>query len=931
MSLSSLDDQDFDPSDIDEGVFVEPEPLSWSGGNEDDLIDRTCLQNSLVLSQAAYEDDPKSFLEDSRCQSHNFKSVFVSKNLKCRFLLAEVRDNRTIYVAFRGTSNCDDILTDLDIKLETAENYPWFGLFHRGFLEMAELMPLMKIINSELVGHKELVFCGHSMGGAVSSIAALYAAAIEKEQNPSFIRKIRNMTFGSPLFGNKQLAKWIKSSRLSVTMQHFVSSGDPVPSLLNLTQTALYLKNKVGDKSLAFLMQVVAFILKLGSKAQPSDTKEVLKQSFEQIKTVLENENPATEQLYCPIGNFSVLDELSGTRNLSSVFVSFCENPQDRLLDISKFQNDSWKSLKEHHSILNYMKLFKKASYVEVQASIRSSELQEITVFQPTVEKGKLIVRKESAELELFGENIGEICLDTSRFEFGFPFGDEKATKNLVKYNEKNCIKDRVRIQQPIEGQKPVITFDGCKINVQTVFGSCDFFLLKCNIDDKALTLDVPFGKTDETSLMLIVAIRRAKAFAKIRKTEIQEEPLFKLVLDLGFSCLPVLRFRAWRQDLFKADDEKLRNTQFFEPIEKALKKPITLHAEKTREQNRNIKGLALLSSVTGCASLYWAKSSRQYIDCESWNDCLIYCMSAGAVGMTVSMFLDILTRKQISDKDYYIALQFVASELMAVNSDKEEIQSLLLDNSIYSIEKAICLMDKNNTQLKKGTIAEKSERELKNRIALIRKTHEIRDLMCSQGVIGLVGPQNSGKTMFMNFLTGSKFPEGNLVHTETLQLKNMSQHIAVADFPGSNSLNQCAETFNQCGSISSVIVLIVQFSGDVDKNLSEEIAKVYKSAMVSGHSKILICLNKSWCHLDSLEKELQGHADPADYLKGEYIAKLNKHFEDTSQRITISKDDIFFTDWKPNNALNTFRIYGRKDIKEQIMLRLRQLGIKIK
>ena len=199
----------------------------------------------MVLSQAAYGADPKSFLEDaSKCQSHDFKSILVSKHLACQFLLAEINDDRAIYIAFRGTSNWDDILTDLDIKLETADNYPWFGSCHRGFLKRAELVPLIKVINSELVGEKELVFCGHSMGGAVSSIAALYTAATEKRQNPLFFRKILNLTFGSPLFGNKQLDNWITSQRLFVTMQHFVYSCDPVPCVLR--SMSIVVLNKSG-------------------------------------------------------------------------------------------------------------------------------------------------------------------------------------------------------------------------------------------------------------------------------------------------------------------------------------------------------------------------------------------------------------------------------------------------------------------------------------------------------------------------------------------------------------------------------------------------------------------------------------------------------------------------------------------------------------
>ena len=933
---------DAEPNQVTRRIQTIPDPLfvhqrQFSGEVTPD-IDRDVLTNCLVLSQAAYDADPKSFLEDSKCQSHNFKSVFVSRNLACQFLLAEVSDDRAIYIAFRGTrtSNWDDILTDLDITLEQANYYPWFGLFHRGFLKRIELVPLNKIINSDLVGDKELVFCGHSMGGAVSSIAALYAAAVKKGQDPSFDRKIRNLTFGSPLIGDKQLDNWIASQRLPVTLQHFVFSGDPVPSLLHLTQTALYLKNKVKNNAfanlVAYLKPLVSFILNLGSVVCPSDPILSLRGSFEELNRLLDEESLPHEQLYSAIGNFYVLNERSGKRG-RVVSVSPCEKPHATILDIFNFENERLSDLMEHHSISNYLKLFRMASYTKTDF-IASRALAEIKLFQPKVEGGKLTLssnkhnRTELAELELTGENIAEkeICLPNCIFDFGIPFGDENALKKSVPYNDNNCKKNRIRIKQTLDGQNSVITYDGCKIVIETVFGSCEFFLPKEDIH-QSLKTSVPFGATDNTSLLLKVAIQRAKTFADVKGVKIQEETLFRMVLDLATSCLPTMRkISAWKQDLLEAKDEKIGDVTFFEPIEQALKEPIKLYVEKSKKLKWTLQSLALITSV------------YQYIDYDSLNACVTYSLTAAAGYYSAYKFIDFLASEEIPDNDYYIALRFVAKDMLSRNGNdtNEELCNLLLQDSTYSVEKAICIMAKNKSgNTFNETISQESLNNLKKRIALIDKTHEIRDMVSSQGIIGLVGPQNSGKTLFMNLITGSNYDIGDRNHTKTVQMKSISPSIAVVDFPGTNSLTKkCAQTFNKCGSISSVIVLIDKMGGDANKTLADEITKVYDIAFDPKYSKILICINKSWPY-DVVEDDLKDKPDPVDFLKREYTDELNEHFKETTQSITINKDDIFFTDWKNFGYLApklhpNYKIFGWKEMKEQIFLRLDQLGIKI-
>ena len=49
------------------------------------------------------------------------------------------------------------------------------GRFHKGFYSRAEKFPLMKILNEKDYKKRNLIFCGHSMGGAVAAIVTIMA------------------------------------------------------------------------------------------------------------------------------------------------------------------------------------------------------------------------------------------------------------------------------------------------------------------------------------------------------------------------------------------------------------------------------------------------------------------------------------------------------------------------------------------------------------------------------------------------------------------------------------------------------------------------------------------------------------------------------------------------------------------------------------
>ena len=85
------------------------------------------------------------------------------------------------------------------------------GKFHAGFLSRANLFPLKKILDEKDYKDKDIVFCGHSMGGAVATIVAIFAM-LEEKKREGFEKKrraIKSFTFGAPMVGDADLQKVI--------------------------------------------------------------------------------------------------------------------------------------------------------------------------------------------------------------------------------------------------------------------------------------------------------------------------------------------------------------------------------------------------------------------------------------------------------------------------------------------------------------------------------------------------------------------------------------------------------------------------------------------------------------------------------------------------------------------------------------------------
>eukprot|EP00434_Breviolum_minutum_P020240 symbB.v1.2.017848.t1/scaffold1401.1/size121277/1 len=122
-----------------------------------------------------------------------------------------------VFVAFRGTANLENLYTDLRIKLVNYMFGP--GKVHEGFWgAFGELLEQLQILVKSM-GRSTIRVTGHSLGGALATLAALFLALHGYD--------IECVTFGCP----KEFCSFYRI-HVPKTVR-FVNKFDPVPRLLH--------------------------------------------------------------------------------------------------------------------------------------------------------------------------------------------------------------------------------------------------------------------------------------------------------------------------------------------------------------------------------------------------------------------------------------------------------------------------------------------------------------------------------------------------------------------------------------------------------------------------------------------------------------------------------------------------------------------------
>jgi len=109
-----------------------------------------------------------------------FEKVHMSLDLfgEHKFLVAYAED--AIFIAFRGTTSLEDIATNLKL----ARDSRFGGAFHCGFFKRSDVFfkpdcnPILGLLSLQ----KRIIFCGHSLGGAVAHMV-LFRLFVENNWN----------------------------------------------------------------------------------------------------------------------------------------------------------------------------------------------------------------------------------------------------------------------------------------------------------------------------------------------------------------------------------------------------------------------------------------------------------------------------------------------------------------------------------------------------------------------------------------------------------------------------------------------------------------------------------------------------------------------------------------------------------------------------
>ncbi len=165
------------------------------------------LIHSAIRSKKAY-DDPDGELGD-----------FITSDQDTQLFFQRKGD--TVYVTFRGTSSFKDVITDMNIRTIRIKDKI---RVHEGFYNQFKSVEIE--ITKRLIKHidaKNIIFTGHSLGGALAQLAAAYYGEILDFSN------VICHTFGSPRVGNKYFVEWF-SKHVDENIR-VENNRDPVPMI----------------------------------------------------------------------------------------------------------------------------------------------------------------------------------------------------------------------------------------------------------------------------------------------------------------------------------------------------------------------------------------------------------------------------------------------------------------------------------------------------------------------------------------------------------------------------------------------------------------------------------------------------------------------------------------------------------------------------
>lgn len=201
-------------------------------------VPKDALLRTAELSELAYEHpDTSEALQSLSRRGHLefFDAQTVEGSDECTQAFAYLEEGSSdMFLFFRGTESRRDALTNLDVRRRTVGG-ECGALVHRGFLRQFQAIEekLTEFLDRHQCRYSTLTCCGHSLGGALATIAAVYYSTRSREEESMAAKNVeyRCHTFGCPRLGNRQFASLFQTCIEGDKHWRVFDYEDPVPMI----------------------------------------------------------------------------------------------------------------------------------------------------------------------------------------------------------------------------------------------------------------------------------------------------------------------------------------------------------------------------------------------------------------------------------------------------------------------------------------------------------------------------------------------------------------------------------------------------------------------------------------------------------------------------------------------------------------------------
>lgn len=188
------------------------------------------------LNKAENEEDLNYRLNEL---NYKIQEAAVSQEIKIESFKSDKLDTKymvcyeigkLLIVAVRGSQNLKDFLIDSQIIGYTIDNLP--GEFHYGFSKRCLEIPIDYFVEKLLNDDYNIIFTGHSLGGAVAALLTCRLLFHEKVFNdPKLHKKVLCIGFGTPHFADKAFKE--AAAKFERNFHFYVHEEDAVVYLLD--------------------------------------------------------------------------------------------------------------------------------------------------------------------------------------------------------------------------------------------------------------------------------------------------------------------------------------------------------------------------------------------------------------------------------------------------------------------------------------------------------------------------------------------------------------------------------------------------------------------------------------------------------------------------------------------------------------------------